>query len=792
VSGNNLAFAQQSLQELNDEGCRALKAGNFDKAIQKFKTALAADPGYQIARDNLAIAYNNYGFSLQKTPREALKKFHVAKFLAPNNKVTDENIAGIIRLLGRNPASAADRAALGDEARLSGDFEGAIVEYDQSVKLSDSAKIRVKLGDVFRVRDKSDSAIQQYIAASKLGDSAEIETKLGQAYQAKGDIPQAISAFGKAIQLGPDDLDVQDALVSGWEAAVAANPLSPDNHIGLGQAFQYRGDFGQAKAEFTLAINCSPGKDNTVAKKLLAGMDAAAAKATTDKYTNAGVDAQTRGQFDAAIELYDKALKVSAGNVDALVNKATALQTKGDLDNAIACYESAIKLAPNNMSAQQGLKTATAERLDKIAADSYKAGGDFFSAGKFKEALNSFEQVLKVNPDDSVAHFSRGATLQAMGNLDGAIGEYLIAHNQVPEKEQFAQALDNAYQKKADPLIAEALKNYSQKNYETAVSLYTQAAALCPKNGALWYNIAGAEYAFEHYDRARTAYLKALELDPKGLVDSLFFISTIDDNNGKGVDALSGYKKYVAKAPKGSNAGAARSRIDALIRDIGKTEKIPTEAERRILQDADEFYNQAVKLQEASKYDDAIASYLKAIDKLPKNPAYRYSLGTAFQAKKDFDLAIQSYQKAIELEPGNKDYRQVLAQARASAAIPLLDSAIKKQTTKMDDGKYDYPGAIKDYEAALKLDGSNATAYMNAGTAYQANGDWKLAVDAYSQALKLSPEMVDLYYFRASVLEQLGEFNRALHDYNEYLRRVPTGGNASFARERIKALMDVR
>ncbi len=121
-------------------------------------------------------------------------------------------------------------------------------------------------------------------------------------FSLKGDLKNTIAAYQKAADLAPDDVEIQNALVSAWEQALKANPLDPENHIGLGQAFQHRGDFGQAEEEYKQAIRFSPGKTNPLASKLMAGLAAAKVQANISKHVNSGVTLQAKKQYDAAIE----------------------------------------------------------------------------------------------------------------------------------------------------------------------------------------------------------------------------------------------------------------------------------------------------------------------------------------------------------------------------------------------------------------------------------------------------------------------------------------------------------
>ena len=87
--------------KLNNAGVQALNAGDCQLAIEKLKDALHVYPSYQLARDNLSIAYNQYGLQIRETPREALKQFHQSLYLAPDNSTTLQNTAGIILMLGK-------------------------------------------------------------------------------------------------------------------------------------------------------------------------------------------------------------------------------------------------------------------------------------------------------------------------------------------------------------------------------------------------------------------------------------------------------------------------------------------------------------------------------------------------------------------------------------------------------------------------------------------------------------------------------------------------------------------
>lgn len=130
---------------LNNDGVKALRDNDYDLAVRMLQAAMKADPSYQRARENLAIAFNNWGLSLCKKPEEAIKHFHKAAYLDSANETTSGNLDGIIRMLGRDSLNFADRVTLGDLAVLANDPIGAVVEYQAALAIMDDQDVRKKL-----------------------------------------------------------------------------------------------------------------------------------------------------------------------------------------------------------------------------------------------------------------------------------------------------------------------------------------------------------------------------------------------------------------------------------------------------------------------------------------------------------------------------------------------------------------------------------------------------------------------------------------------------------------------
>jgi tetratricopeptide (TPR) repeat protein len=183
-----------------------------------------------------------------------------------------------------------------------------------------------------------------------------------------------------------------------------------------------------------------------------------------------------------------------------------------------------------------------------------------------------------------------------------------------------------------------------------------------------------------------------------------------------------------------------------------------------------------------------LAQYKSAIAAQPNEASFYYAMGTCYQAKNDLDLAIENYKKAIGLDAKEATYKQTLKQATQLKAQPLVDSAIKKQTTKDAKGNFDLAGAIADYEAALRID-DDASTHMNLGTAYQGIENYSRAANEYRRALQMDPKAtVDCHYYLGTIYEATKQPTLAIDEYQKYLRVQPNGPNAPDARSRLKEL----
>jgi Flp pilus assembly protein TadD len=98
------------------------------------------------------------------------------------------------------------------------------------------------------------------------------------------------------------------------------------------------------------------------------------------------------------------------GSLDDYISQATDLLNKHDIEAAIQLYQEALKLDPDDPTALTGL------------------GAAFDEAGELENAVDCYKKALKVNPDDVIAHSGLGVAYEKQGNTDLTIREFRAAY----------------------------------------------------------------------------------------------------------------------------------------------------------------------------------------------------------------------------------------------------------------------------------------------------------------------------------------------------------------------------
>lgn len=152
----------------------------------------------------------------------------------------------------------------------------------------------------------------------------------------------------------------------------------------------------------------------------------------------------------------------------------------------------------------------TAEARRSSARISLEKGREHYRNDEDTQAIEAFQEAIKLDPDLAEAHFRLGLTYDALGQQQEAEGAYKKA------VETYKKYLDS----EENNNDAEAHYNLGQTYaglhvYGEAVREYRQAVRLKPDDAAIYYDLGLALMRLAQYDEAVSAFSKSLEIDPE-------------------------------------------------------------------------------------------------------------------------------------------------------------------------------------------------------------------------------------------------------------------------------------
>jgi tetratricopeptide (TPR) repeat protein len=195
-----------------------------------------------------------------------------------------------------------------------------------------------------------------------------------------------------------------------------------------------------------------------------------------------GLREQAAGRIDAAIALFDQAMRLKPDFPEALCAGGFILQGRGHAAAALAFYDRALRLKPD------------------YAVAWFNRGCLLLEHNNYQAALESFDRACALTPDDANVYCNRGAALLSLGRMSEAADDQRRALALKPDMHKAALNLGNALMR---------LGRYADARdaYRTSIALRHDYA----------HGIAGLGIALKELGRfseAMDAFEQALSLNP--------------------------------------------------------------------------------------------------------------------------------------------------------------------------------------------------------------------------------------------------------------------------------------
>lgn len=275
-----------------------------------------------------------------------------------------------------------------------------------------------------------------------------------------------------------------DQAISALNNAVAADSRFALGYASLGEAYRLKNQvdpnpkwIAQASASLDRAVHLND---------KLAG-----------PYNSLGRLHTALGQYDLALQEFQRAVAINPRDPDVLIGMAAAYEHMSRVGEAEATYKKAIALRPDYW-------------------DSYNSLGNFYDRqGKYPEAVAQYKRVIELTPDNATAYSNLGAEYMSIGD---------VASNQLAE-----QALKKSLQIAPSYAAYANLGNFYMglTRYDEAAEATRKALELNDKDYRVWCNLvldernrkneAGAKEAKERTERLLEEYLKGHPQDATAL-----------------------------------------------------------------------------------------------------------------------------------------------------------------------------------------------------------------------------------------------------------------------------------
>jgi protein O-mannosyl-transferase len=198
-------------------------------------------------------------------------------------------------------------------------------------------------------------------------------------------------------------------------------------------------------------------------------------------------------------------------------------------------------------------------------------------------------------------------------------------------------------------------------------------------------------------------------------------------------------------------------------------------------------YNLGVALFKAGLYNEAIASYKRALFREPSDFNSRHNLAVTYLMVGQHNDAETEFKAAIQLQPEDIDAHTNMAilyenLGNITEAVKEYRFVMKRQPLIPDKisnlgvlffNKGDFHAAIKKYQLALKLNPDLVQAHYNLALAYRKVNKPDMAIAEFRTALILTPDLAIAHFNLALIYKERKQFSLAIKELKAALEIQP-------------------
>ena len=427
-----------------------------------------------------------------------------------------------------------------------------------------------------------------------------------------------------------------------------------------------------------------------------------ATEGLSNALTSKGIEVAGDTNNEAAIVLFDEAIKFDKQNDVAYAKLGAIYDAKGQNAKAIEHYQKALGMnaeftdlhtplglayleAGEIAAAEGSLQKATAAGVD-TADTRYLKGLVALKQNKNAEAATAFEQTLALNNGYAMANYYRGQALDRQGQDEQAIAAYTATLNAEPTFGPAAFDLGVVY--------------YNKGDYTNAATAYETAVKIEPANAQAHANLASTYRQLERYPDANAEYKTAsTSIKNPDLYSEWGYCLGKTKEWDTSVERL---RTALELSPTGiDNSNLGWAYLNAANEDTAQ--KNEPEAKKNL--------------------DLAKTVLQKAVEQEPKLDAAYLNLGSTHNGLGDYQAAVQVLNTALTIR---RDW---------GVAINQLGLGYR--------GLRDFKNAIATFKRVTDKDTNNIYGLFNLGETYFASGNKNEAKKINDRLKKIDPALAN-------------------------------------------------
>ena len=449
-------------------------------------------------------------------------------------------------------------------------------------------------------------------------------------------------------------------------------------------------------------------------------------------YLEKGIQAAEKGDFQAAINQFRRAIQRDPQNTSAYFYLSRAYQEIGDLEFALTACQQVISLRPDLADGHNDLgqilhrqgqfqKAIKAyQHAIKLGPKSahfhYNLGTAYHTLGQFSKAKTIYQTALNLDQQFTPARYNLGAIYQKQGRVNEAIETYEQVLNEVPDHTDAHQSLTFAATEK-------------QKLFGQLILKYQTAIAIQPDEANNYRKLGLAYYHTGQWLQAIQTLKIALQVDP----DSEQRWADL----GKVQSQLDRHVEHqLQRYNRASQTTETATRIGQIHLASGQ------------LASAEIYFRRALKL-------------------APTYPTIQANLAEVLYKQNKWDEAKKIFQQIIRYYPKHGNAHKYLGLIAHQQKLPHQ--------------------ALKHLEVANNLNPNDPTTCYYLGLAANRASNVTRALAAYQLASRLKPDLVDVYASLGDIYLQLGKTNASLMFYKKFINMAQYQPDLEHKLDRIKA-----